>query len=207
MFDSQRYFLNNYRSLLLIFLVSILLTSCSSGDLLRGKAKNMIQNYKDKYPITIQIYMGGPHDNFVSRETAQKFDCIGLLGKEYLQAQNDGLLKITPIDAKIGFLSSLRCNIEPTDKGKSFVVGYNSQDPLGHRALVKGADIKVIDVTGITKPSDMFGQKYCVANYTYKLQPTPFGKVFLSKNKLDKIHMGNAEFVLYDDGWRLAGFH
>lgn len=85
--------------------------------------------------------------------------------------------------------------IRPTEKGAKYLDGRSG--------AIRLADREVIEVTGLTKPADLFGRNVSRATFTYKLIPTPFGKIYLDVAEQDKTSTGTAMFVLYDDGWRL----
>lgn len=66
-----------------------------------------------------------------------------------------------------------------------------------------GGTIDSVKVNGISKPADSNGQKICTVSYSATYKATPFGEV-LFKNNNELVKSGNAIFVLYDDGWRIA---
>ena len=63
---------------------------------------------------------------------------------------------------------------------------------------------ELIEVTGIREPQP----KIAVAGYTWKWIPNTFGKDLVNAGMKDVVPMniekGEASFILYDDGWRLA---
>jgi len=92
---------------------------------------------------------------------------------------------------------------------------YVQLKETSQRGVVRGfADIHKIDailtiatvdkviVTGMTAPADMMGKKMIEAEYTIEYKLTPIGQVYNEKADLKK--SGKAQYVLYDDGWRLS---
>lgn len=86
-----------------------------------------------------------------------------------------------------------------TEKGNAYLVPQTEKDKKDNIQRVKIADQAIGEVTGIHM---LDGDKKAVVEYTtsYK-NVTPFAK--LSKRKLDEKENRKADFVLYDDGWRI----
>ena len=118
------------------------------------------------------------------------------------------LLTIVPIGRKVSgslgdqILSwSYQYDFRPTNLGQGCI---NRQG-----AVILGLR-QPIAVTGMTVPSSAMGRTESIADFTYKITLTPYGKIADSNGSFqrpaanpDKIFEGQAELVLYDDGWRV----
>jgi hypothetical protein len=93
--------------------------------------------------------------------------------------------------------------IKPTDKGKDFVKLKFRNMSVSWDTL-KLADITSIEVTNVSKPSKVMGQKRCTAEFTYRYKATPFGEIYLSHEELSRIYKKTAIFILSKDGWNVS---
>lgn len=91
-----------------------------------------------------------------------------------------------------------------TEKAKPYLTGKAD-------SIVKSIDVVMaepvsVEVTGLTKPNkEGLGSNQSGAEFTAKYAPTPFGKI-VNEKKYSQNLEGSMNFVLYDDGWRLADY-
>ncbi len=175
--------MNRMTSLKLVMMLTafILLTGCS-GELSRGKAEHMINDFLINDIITHQIYLG---QRDFKKEDVPKFR----------QLANKGFIDMRFI-ASDNYYE--RYEISMPAQATPYILKYEKDS-----VTVKLADKIEPKVTGITKSSnDAAGNIVCIAIYLYKLKPTPFGEAFISQNDLTSYHNANKQFMLFDDGWR-----
>ncbi|MCI0556885.1 MAG: hypothetical protein MN733_00180 [Nitrososphaera sp.] len=172
----------------------------SNYDLSRNTAENKITEKLE--PVTqygvlspIKVFFdakGAPREGVVPSEAIK--------GRE--KELSDGLIKISYLRRDWRSKANDEISsywyvfaVTTTELGARYVDSKTGQ--------VKLADRHLIEVTGVTKPSDMLGQIVSNVQFTYKLVTTPFGKIYLAATGNDKTLTGSATFALYDDGWRL----
>lgn len=96
--------------------------------------------------------------------------------------------------------TAIKCTIKLTDKAQKYVLKTEGGDNVTLK-VVEGVEI---DVTGVTKPADMFVQTVSEVEYTYTYKFNPLGKALAESSQKDsKPNEGKALFRLFDDGWRL----
>jgi hypothetical protein len=85
-----------------------------------------------------------------------------------------------------------------TEKDRS---GFSKPEDIVWLRVHDGVDVSV---TGMTQPAVMQGQYVSTTEFTYKLRLSPLGTALSNKNGT-ALSKGRAVFVLFDDGWRVAG--
>jgi len=160
----------------------ILLTACSSNELDRAKALQLIRE-KKIYPkiITYEVYTADPI--YARRAMEAGLENFGMLTVQRTQ-------KLMDIGKPL---------ISFTDKANPYLLNTSEEDRKSAIQLVKIADQQLEDVTGLQLLED---EKHAVVEYqtSYK-NITPFS--VLSTLKLNQKESHKAYFSLYDDGWRL----
>lgn len=204
----------------------LLFSGCGDGGLSRSEAKKAIveklNNEKDFPEVSVQV---GEH-YFTPPANEYKLDtvCYSLMAEgrnpagyvPYSQprgywnnwhaASENGYITTTPHEFSGVYLGSsytaLKCTIKLTDKAKPFILKKDRGDVVTLK-VVDGIDV---EVTGVTKPADMFGHTVSEAEYTYTYKLNDLGKSLstasVDANK-DNPRKGKAAFRLFDDGWRL----
>ena len=164
---------------LVFALVVLMACGCSSSELSRGKAKDIIQA-SDKFQSKKQLVYLAPE------EVA---DCIK---QGYLVWYS-------------GFVQRLQV----TEKGKQFfesatgeAMGGLQTQPSGVTPIVP-MRLKVIEVTGLRDGEK--GSKIAEFTYQYDTKGVPreLQNLIFKQNPIDK---GKADLALYDDGWRFVKF-
>jgi hypothetical protein len=117
--------------------------------------------------------------------------------EDFSRLENDGFITMKT-EMKIG-AAKVRLNL--TDKAIPYVVSRKSIVDGIYTRIITGA-INSVEVTGISKQSDMLGHKICTATYIVNYKLTPFGDI-LAKDETKLSEQRQAMFVLYDDGWRI----
>lgn len=164
----------------LLAISCILLFSCGSKELSRGKAEELI---KEKFNIpgneVKDVNLG--YENEVS--TMQTYD---KLANEGLMRCNHYLLVIN--------------SSELTDEGKKYVIGSTKHDNVNGNDFiqVKVADLDFGEITGIVEQKEF---NTAEVNYTLiRKNLTPFSAAFnINEGTINK----SATFTKYDDGWRI----
>lgn len=220
--------MNNLRLMqTLCALLSISLFACSGGDLSRSKATEQIKTKLEKQPITHSISLGDENGKIIytyshityyntdhkNYEYGKKFvedynkyialSEKGLINYKVLKLKQDDGYKRSKGDPSRFYEDWFELNL--TQKAKEYVLNEKVESGWGNKqkiAIVKLANLDEVEVTGLTAPSDAFGQKMCQANFTATYKLTPFGEVF--KDNVKTVQQGSATFILYDDGWRLS---
>ncbi|MDQ6812812.1 MAG: hypothetical protein M3040_03600 [Bacteroidota bacterium] len=170
------------KSILFFTLCSALIAGCTSKELNREEAFKLIKQGK-RYPrvLDYDLYCGDP-------EHAKKVLDAGLEAQGLLTVQRTQKLR------EIG--SPL---IHFTKKAQGYFLATPESDKSSNIQKLKLADEELVEVTGIKT-----GQsgKDAVVEYstTYK-NLTPFSVLVPTNFKQGPMH--NANFTLYDDGWRL----
>lgn len=93
-----------------------------------------------------------------------------------------------------------RATFKLTDQAKPYV---KTTEGVEKQVYVILAEIISVEVTGITEAADKNGKTIRMANYTATYKPTPIGVINNKKTTADDVK-AQAQFVLYDDGWRIA---
>lgn len=217
-----------------VILVSLFgLSACGdSSGLSRGKAADMIQekiNKSGDFP-TVTVKVGKAFFDVPKGEYRKDSVCASLMNDENTPAgyvpyrrpngkwrnwgfaHEEGFMR-SPSEIVSGMWlgspsTSLKCTFELTDKAAPYVVGKDRDDIVTLK-VVDGVDI---EVTGVSKPADMFGSTIseAVYTYTYKLNPLgkalakPFQSIGDSEKNGDVSGQGKRVFRLFDDGWRLG---
>lgn len=166
----------------------ILSSAACSNDLSRNKASDIINHFASAKTLGWAICNVNSNRCSITTDlfhpTKKEKDGLFLLEK-------DGFIRIN--DEKNNSFSI-------NDKAKIYAIPYKFDNNFIE--IITGT-VSYVEVTGISKPSDMFGQKICTATYIVHYQLTPFGEI-LAKDEINLSEQGNATFVLYDDGWRIA---
>jgi hypothetical protein len=187
--------------LLIIVLTSIILISGCSKDLSRDKAKDLsrdkakkmiISHFKSTTLITTELDVGSKiMANQMSPKWLESLKREGLIDYTYHQP----------------YVLNHVVSVSLTDKGKKYVVGDTGTrgwPNAGQKYVnVKLAEREFVEITGIRAPGD---KKEAVVEYNWKYANlSPFSKGWKGADYDEKkTHMGEAYFVLYDDGWRIT---
>ncbi|RQO75618.1 hypothetical protein DBR43_09785 [Pedobacter sp. KBW06] len=166
---------------LFLIVLCVVFVGCSSKELDREKAFELIQKEK-KYPKIYDedIYAGDPAH-------ARKIMATNLEKNGYITLNR----KLTLIDD--------RPIIVFTEKSKPFLLETSAKDREHQVQRVKIADIVLGEVTGIKMLNE---NKSAIAEYTIQYKNiTPF--VEFIRGKLDQTDTVKAYFSLFDDGWRI----
>jgi hypothetical protein len=136
----------------------------------------------------------------------------GLTPREYPILKERGLLdyKLVEQFGQPGATLQLptywqRYQVFITDAGRKFVLaeGVEGSD---RGAKVRLADFESVEVKGLTAPAtDATGVRVSYANFEAKYRPTLFGEAM--PDRTATIRRGQAQFILFDDGWRLGSVH
>ena len=154
--------------------------AAADDSLSREKAKELIQQSLSDKDVEVTINLRRYNETLFSE-----------LGK-------NGYLLLPPLGEE-------RRPSQLTEKIAPYVV-KNYQGFPGEVRLKLGK-LVVLAVTGITKPSDAFGQTIATVEYTAMGDLNELGVLFRSygpDKSIDDPWKGSKTFVLYDDGWRLA---
>jgi hypothetical protein len=173
--------MKKYGIVLLVLLVAMSV-SCSGGDLSRGKAKSILENY----PEAIRTYM--------NREILIKYDEEGV--RKFNSLASKGYGSITQQYRGNNYIADYYWQFHPNPKIVPFVLGGND-----YHLELKIGEIRVTEVTGITKaPMDESGR---IVEYLVRAVPNELAEIFPSDIKSGEVQKRYAEFKKYDDGWRL----
>ena len=169
------------KKILIALLPIYLIVACSSEKLDREKALKLLQKNHKSQSATYNIFISDP--TYAKRMLDAGLEIDGLLKVKRTQNSNDAGQPL----------------ITFTEKGKPYLVPQTEEDKNDNVQRVKIADEAIEEVTGI---QEVEGSKKAVVEYTISYKNiTPFAK--LSKLKLDGKEKHQANFALYDDGWRL----
>ncbi|WP_461450408.1 hypothetical protein [Mucilaginibacter sp.] len=182
------------RTLALVTVVILMFfQSCEFSSLSRNDAKAAIDSYLKKQNSTLLVRKSTIYA--VVRGQGQRYyDELNLI-KPFISA---GLLKFKRKETRPDTDPIYWYIYTVTEKGKPYIINQEWSDgdyPVYH---VKQYDLNVGDITGIQFSND--NKQALVDFYLSKQNITPFGE--LSVNQDSKIGL-QAEFDLYDDGWRL----
>ncbi|RBL91685.1 hypothetical protein [Chitinophaga flava] len=163
-----------------IIVLALFLVSCSSKNLTRGKAAELIQ---PKYPRNIDwpIFTTDPKDVIKFLPT---------------KLEEEGYVIIKEKIVEGGWR---RPYIFFTDKSKSYLLETPEYDRSSGIQRVKVAEQYFSEITGVRMVKD--GQKAIVEYSVINKNVTPFAQV--SALKIVPTENCKAYFALYDDGWRL----
>lgn len=167
-----------------LFAAWMLLSSCANDnkDLSREEAMNLLKQ-ETNYPevVNYDLFCGDP-------EFAKKVLDAGL--------ETQGLLTVQRTQ-KLGDVG--KPIIQLSDKAQPYLLPTPEKDKSINVQKVKLAEVELKEVTGIKMTED---RKSAVVEYTttYK-NVTPFSTLVNTDFKKEDTHQAN--FALYDDGWRL----
>jgi len=176
----------------------------------RSEAAEIIAKERFPRPVHVDVYSTF-HVEADTSDVCRK-DPIAAL-------QTEGLIVCSMGPPNVpGFNFSNSVTVQLTEKGKKYVLTREGRRLGGslylfggtllgrdYKQVVRGCETKFLKVTGINLIE--FGQKTAVAEYDWTYgNPTSFGRLSVGgkcKKELGKVQKDKAEFVLYDDGWRL----
>lgn len=166
---------------ILLFIFVVVVTGCTSKELSREEAINLIQQ-ELHYPKVFDFEI-----NRVDQDQTRKVLDAGLEAK--------GLLTVQRTQKLIDIGKPL---IHFTDKAKPFFLPLPENENSEKVQVVKLADEELAEVTGIKTSGN---GKNAIAEYTtvYK-NITPFAA--LVNRDLQEKEVHKAYFSLYDDGWK-----
>jgi hypothetical protein len=180
----------------MVLLISIFIFSCSSNELSRAKAEQLIKE-KVQYPkdlqfvkcYTVKGYGNGP-------QYAEKMQ----LYKEQLEKlQSEGLITFHSDNSHPEYTDFI---VDFTDKGKQYLAGTPGRDDENGNNQSVFVKVGFLDFDKITGIVARPGFNITEVNYTEKVKDiTPFGKVF---NIPQEIFSRQATFTKFDDGWRIT---
>jgi|SRR5690606_28041839 len=167
------------KSIIILCIPAILLTSCESKEKLDRETALSILKEENTYPkpITEDIYVADPAE--AKRLLDAGLEDEGLVTVQQTQSLND------VGEPLISF----------TEKAEPYLLPVNDEKIQ----QVKIADEVIEEVTGIQMEDD--GNRAVVEYKTTFSNITPFAK--LSKLNLEEENVRRVDFELYDDGWRV----
>ena len=187
---------------MLVLSISLLVVSCSSNDLSRQKAAELISR-QQKLPVTQTIVLGSYFKRAWSDPASGAFGisaaCLVSGGdKTYsdvaqslAELQSKGLISIGERKDHNGECNYLYATTKLTDEGKKYLVKES-----GGVHELKAYDLAFGEVTGIQINEQL---KTAEADYTIRVTNiTPFGSNIPTAPINRK-----ATFALFDDGWRI----
>lgn len=193
---------NNLAASILLVTISIFTFSCSSNDLSRSKAAELITK-QQKLPLTQTVVLGSYFKNASSAPASGPFgissaclvsgdgDKYADVEKALAELKSNGLISIGEKTERSGECTYFYATTNLTDEGKKFLV----KESNGIHE-VKTCDLNFGEVTGIQIHEQL---KTAEVDYTLKVANiTPFGKNISTQPIYRK-----ATFTLYDDGWRI----
>lgn len=171
------------KNILNLLTAAIFLISCNSGEKLDRETAFMLLQDNNVFPkaITYNIFTTDP--NFAKRMIDAGLEDSGLLTVQRTQKLDD-----------VG-----KPLISFTQKAEPYLIPQTKEDRDDKIQRVKIADEVLQEVTGIQVKDG--GKQATVEFKTAFENITPFS--VLSKSELDKEKTKKANFVLYDDGWRI----
>lgn len=169
-------------SAILLIITSILILSCSKGDLSRSKAEKLI---KEHFGVSVT------HKYTVSYHTSSTY--WGDIA-DHEKLQKVGMVTVTK-DGCCAINTSL------TPEGRKYLISEEKDN-----AKVKTYDVYFKQITGML-PKEENGVKSVQVNYEVIIKnTTPFNnencRLWCAKE--GDIENKQAMFVLYDDGWRIT---
>ena len=199
-------------SLLLVLMVFIVVQGCTSKkDLSRASAKKILEKKINEPMYTklpsgfvVASYMPGSFGSFSGMDVKSPTPAV------YKELQNRGM--VTLADLGLAILAERYFVTFPADIEKKYVketkkgevVTLDDQSYTKDESTILLANTKMGDVTGITEPSMVEGRKVAYVDFNVHIEKTPFGEVMLPDFLKKTPVPFRAEFVLYDDGWRVS---
>ena len=201
-----------FKNITLFLGITLLLAACdktaSHTKLSREEALRIIIAKPKEALRTNQIRFGQMEFSFSPQEAPNVKSVPAKVSATRKLEIERGLITIIPdgriVGASMGEMIQYYTyyyNVHPTEEGQRYLT-KDGIVILGNR--VPNA------VTGLTSPSSTLDGQTITAKFTYKVVLTPYGKIAntggvsgspaVDENKAFK---GEAEFVLYDDGWRV----
>jgi len=171
------------KTLTVVLLSAFLIAACTSTDeLSREKASSLIKEAM-KYPrvIDYDIYSADPE--FAKMAIDKGLEKEGLISVQRTQKLRD-----------VG-----KPLVEFTSKVQPYLLPTPEKEKAIHVQKVKLADEDLVEVTGIKTMED---GKQAVAEYTTAYKNVSAFSVLAGIN-FNETAIHKANFVLYDDGWRL----
>jgi hypothetical protein len=192
--------------------VTVNVACTKNSDLTRGKAKKILEKkingpeYYKKFPsgFVVASTMPGSFGSFSGTDIKSATPDV------YRELQERGMVTLTNLGQ---VMMGERFYVTfPDDVGKKYVketkkveqVSFNGNSYTKDMSEVLLAHSKVRDITGITEPSMVDGRKVCFVDFDVEMEKTPFGEVMLPDFMKESPIKMRAEFVLYDDGWRVT---
>lgn len=204
---------NYYVRAFLLLLSGILITSCSSDDLSRSTAKQLLLEAKIERQIHGKFYSGLVIPKDITKPSSDK-----LRESDYKLLNNNGVIKATlffespfgdiflisiPANIKERYVLSTKKDHDWKELGKTY---RKLKSQVTYKHEVSLADVKLGNILGITKLSENNGQRVCYAEFELlMINKSPFADVMLAKHLKESPAKYKAQFVLYDDGWKLSG--
>lgn len=181
---------------LLIFLIStsVLFCSCTSNELTRSKAEQLIKE-KFQYPRDMS-FQACTTRVAVSNDPGYAHR-IALYNDYFNRLQDIGVLTYTTdLSVVPGFTTFLA---KFTDKGNPFVAGPEKQGSTGVSERLVDVKIGYLSFDKITGIVEQKVFNITEVQYTEKVELTPFGQILDMQQVFNK----TATFTKYDDGWRI----
>jgi hypothetical protein len=178
----------------------LILTSCSSKEITRERAADLIRNNENFKEAEGEKLLTG---NFC-------YDWRNLRDAyNYTPLESSGLLRVNDLgDGGCGSMWLKRYNVELTSRGVAKASSWTTSDDKGWATdaqnattyFIPTANKELVEVTGITKESE---GNLAEAEFTWKWAPTDEAETF-GKTPTTEIQQGRAALQLYDDGWRVV---
>lgn len=180
-------------------------TAVGNDSLSRVQAKELLQQEATKRPLIETVKTGDVHIGF-KEFGHNETECYK--NRYYANLLADGFATVTPyIREKTpgGISPHIMCKIQFTEKATPYLLSTQQGHRAGEtEAALKVADKVINEITGITRPSDMFGQTFVQVEFRYEYKPTPLWRLLVASARQGLgMQEGEETFVLYDDGWRV----
>lgn len=165
-------------------------------NLTREKAAEMIKTSFEVSPL-VGLYLGKAFSVSYDEETGG-YTLPGGDEAKLLDLEKAGFIKVLPKKSNWDW----RQKVSFTEKTKPYLrlTGASEDDKYKYILL---AEVVSVEVTGITEATEKDGKTIRVADFTAKFKPTPIGVINDEKQAAQDVK-SQAQFVLYDDGWRIA---
>ena len=180
----------------LLIIVAVSQVGCSSGDLSRSEAAEILRELEHRPATRFEKYFQGSQ----LRVDSDLIDKYSRDIETHLDPLREtGWITYTKaITEPNRFGRSLHYNISPTDKATPFI---DSKEKYGFNLSVVSREFG--EVTGIVRVNDSTRK----VEYTVVSEKTPVASAYeatkpVRDNELSPVTK-TATFVLYDDGWRL----
>ena len=179
-------------------------TAVGDNNLSRVQAKGLLQQVATKRSRVETVKIGDVAVGFKEfGETESK--CYR--DRHYAKLLEGGFVTVTPYlgERRPSGAYIIMCKVQFTDKVNPYLLGTQQGLRAGEtEAKLKVADQIILEITGITRPSDMFGQTVAQVEFRYEYRPTQLGLLLgVDSRQPLGVQEGNETFVLYDDGWRV----